>query len=94
MALVAPPARAQLPPGGSVVHVTTLAERLGHGADARLVIINADDLGLCQSANSGVYDALRLGSATSATLMVPCPWARAAAADHSGEDIGLSLIHI
>ena len=79
------------PQGGSVGNVTTLAERLGHDADARLVIINADDLGLCQAANSGVYEALRLGSATSATLMVPCPWARAAAADHSGEDIGVHL---
>jgi len=71
--------------------VSTLAELLGHDADSRLVIINADDLGLCQAANSGVYEALRLGVATSATLMVPCPWARAAAADHSGEDIGVHL---
>ena len=75
----------------SVAPVTTLAERLGHSPDARLVIINADDLGLCQAANSGVYESVRQGLATSATIMVPCPWARAAAADYSGEDIGVHL---
>ena len=39
--------------------MTTLAERLGHPADARLLIINCDDLGMCHSANEGVYEALR-----------------------------------
>lgn len=77
--------------GGTVPAVTTLAERLGHPADARLVILNADDLGLCHASNTGTYDALRQGLCTSATLMVPCPWARAAVADHRGEDIGVHL---
>ena len=31
----------------------TLAQRLGYAADAKLVIINADDLGSCHSANVG-----------------------------------------
>ena len=59
--------------------VTTLAERLGYGSDARLLIINCDDLGACHAANVGTYEALREGIATSASLMVPCPWAREAA---------------
>lgn len=71
--------------------VTTLAERLGHPADTRLVILNADDLGLCHAANTGTYDALREGLCTSATLMVPCPWAREAAAEYRGEDVGVHL---
>ena len=71
--------------------VTTLAERLGHAADARLLIINCDDLGLGHAANVGVYEALRDGLATSATLMVPCPWARDAAEQYLGEDIGVHL---
>jgi predicted glycoside hydrolase/deacetylase ChbG (UPF0249 family) len=70
---------------------TTLAERLGYERDARLVIVNADDLGLCHAANEGVYDSLRTGLATSATLMVPCPWAREAAAGYLGEDVGVQL---
>ena len=71
--------------------VTTLAERLGYAPDARLLIINCDDLGSTRSANVAVYAALRNGVATSATLMVPCPWARDAAAQYRGEDVGVHL---
>ena len=70
----------------------TLAERLGHPADARLVIISCDDLGLCHAANVGVYAALRDGAATCSSLMVPAPWARHAAAMYeAGDDIGVHL---
>jgi len=71
--------------------VTTLAERLGYGPDDRLLIINCDDLGMSHAANTGCFSALRDGLATSATLMVPCPWARAAVAEADGEDIGVHL---
>jgi predicted glycoside hydrolase/deacetylase ChbG (UPF0249 family) len=69
----------------------TLAELLGHGADDRLLIINCDDLGQCHAGNVGTYDALRAGLATSASLMVPCPWARDAAAEYRGDDVGVRL---
>ena len=55
------------------------------------MIINCDDLGSTRSANVAVYEALRDGVATSATLMVPCPWARDAAAMYRGEDVGVHL---
>ena len=71
--------------------VTTLAERLGHPPDARLLLVNCDDLGSTHAANVGVYECLREGLATSATLMVPCPWAREAAARYRGEDVGVHL---
>ena len=71
--------------------MTTLAERLGYSPDAKLLIINCDDLGSSRSANVAVYSALRHGLATSATLMVPCPWARDAAAGYRGEDVGVHL---
>ncbi|MCU1463423.1 MAG: hypothetical protein JWO37_3498 [Acidimicrobiales bacterium] len=71
--------------------MTELAELLGYPADARLVILNCDDLGSSHAANVGVYDALRAGLATSATLMVPCPWAREAASRYRGEDVGVHL---
>lgn len=70
---------------------TALVERLGYRPDARLVIVNADDLGLCHAANVGIYDCLRTGVVTSATLMIPCPWARDAAARYRGEDVGVHL---
>ncbi|HTX63065.1 MAG TPA: polysaccharide deacetylase family protein [Acidimicrobiales bacterium] len=69
----------------------SLLEQLGYRTDARLVIVNADDLGLCHAANVGVYDCLRTGTVTSATLMVPCPWSRDAAARYRGEDVGVHL---
>ena len=71
--------------------MTSLAERLGHSADDRLVIVNCDDLGMSQSTNEGVYRALRDGWATSASLMVPAPWSRDAAANYRGEDVGVHL---
>ena len=71
--------------------MVTLAERLGHSPDDRLVIINCDDLGSSHAANVGVYEAVRDGLATSASLMVPCPWAREAAARYRGEDVGVHL---
>src|SRR4051795_2834957 len=71
--------------------MTALTERLGHPAGSRLLIVNCDDLGSCHAANVGVYEALRDGVATSASLMVPCPWARDAAARYRGEDVGVQL---
>lgn len=69
----------------------SLVEQLGYAPDARILIINCDDLGMCHSANEGVYRSVRSGLATSATLMVPCPWARHAASEYQGEDVGVHL---
>ena len=71
--------------------MATLAERLGYRPDDRILIISCDDLGACHASNVGVYDALREGVATSASLMVPAPWAREASAQYRGEDIGVHL---
>ncbi len=75
----------------SLLAERSLVERLRHPADARLLLITADDLGMTHAANVGVYDALRNGLATSAGLMVPGPWARDAAAGYRGEDVGVHL---
>ena len=69
----------------------SLASRLGHTDDARLVIISCDDLGSCHGATEGVYQAIRDGVATCASIMVPAPWARYAADQYKGEDIGVHL---
>lgn len=71
--------------------MTELVERLGYDSDAKLVIVSCDDLGSCHAANVGVYRALRDGLATCASVMVPAPWARHAALEYSGEDIGVHL---
>jgi predicted glycoside hydrolase/deacetylase ChbG (UPF0249 family) len=64
---------------------------MGLVADAKAVILSCDDLGSCHAANIGVYEALRKGVATCASLMVPAPWARHAAHMYRGEDIGVHL---
>ena len=69
----------------------SLAERLGYSASDRVLVITCDDLGLCHSANIGVFDCLNGGLATAAALMVPCPWAREAASRYRGEDVGVHL---
>jgi chitin disaccharide deacetylase len=71
--------------------MTTLTERLGLPADAKAVIITCLDLGQSHAANAGIYDALRGRVATTASLMVPCPWAREASSRYRGEDIGVQL---
>ena len=72
--------------------MTSLAERLGHAADTRLVIISCDDLGSCHAANEGVYGAMHDGLATCASLMVPAPWARDAANRYAtGDDVGVHI---
>ncbi|MCY3561908.1 MAG: ChbG/HpnK family deacetylase [bacterium] len=71
--------------------MATLVERLGYTADARLLIITCENLGCAHATNVGAYDVLRAGVGTSASLMVPCPWAREAAAAYRGEDVGVNL---
>lgn len=69
----------------------TLASRLGYAPDQRLVILSCDDLGSSHGATEGVYGALRTGLATCASIMMPAPWARYAADNYAGEDIGVHL---
>lgn len=71
--------------------MSSLVERLGRPADARLVIIVADGLGMANASNQAVYRSMRDGIATAATLQVPCPWSRGAATEYRGEGVGVSL---
>jgi len=71
--------------------MTSLAERLGYGPEAKLLIVNCDDLGSSASANRAIAEVIRLGSATSSTLMVPCPWALDGARRAEGGGIGVHL---
>jgi predicted glycoside hydrolase/deacetylase ChbG (UPF0249 family) len=47
---------------------------LGYPPEARLLIINADDFGMCHSINAATILSLREGLTSSCSLMVPCPW--------------------
>jgi chitin disaccharide deacetylase len=48
---------------------------LGYPDDARLLIVNADDFGMCHANNEATLRAFKHGIVTSTTLMTPCPWA-------------------
>ncbi len=69
----------------------TVADRLDFPPGARLLIINCGDLGFCHAASVGVYEALDDGIGTSASLIVPAPWARESASRFRGEDVGVQL---
>ena len=71
-----------------------LAERLGYPADAKLLIIHADDLGLAHSVDQASFAALDQKAVTSASIMVPCPWFSEVASyaqAHPEADLGLHL---
>lgn len=72
----------------------SLAQQLGYGEDEVLLIINADDYGLCRSVNESVQKLLAEGAVSSATLMAPCAWAREGAhwsANNPQWDVGVHL---
>jgi chitin disaccharide deacetylase len=70
------------------------AERLGYAADARVLIVNADDFGMCHDQNEGVMTGLTEGLFTSSTILVTCPWFEEAAdfaRSNPGADLGVHL---
>ncbi len=70
---------------------------LGYPDDARLLIINADDFGMCHAVNDAVCRALQQGVLRSTTLMTPCPWAPHAVhflRDHPDVAFGIHLTAI
>jgi hypothetical protein len=69
----------------------TVAERLDYPSEAKLLIVNCADLGFCHASTVGVSEALDKGIGTSASLIVPAPWARESASRFRGEDVGVQL---
>jgi predicted glycoside hydrolase/deacetylase ChbG (UPF0249 family) len=72
----------------------TIAERLGHPKNAKLLILHADDLGVAHSEDSASFEALNSGAVNSASVMMPTPWVTEVAAymkTHPNADIGLHL---
>jgi predicted glycoside hydrolase/deacetylase ChbG (UPF0249 family) len=72
----------------------TLAERLGHPRDAKLLILHADDIGVAHSENAASFDALDKGAVNSGSIMMPTPWVTEVATyakAHPNADLGLHL---
>lgn len=85
---------AQTPGPSSAAATKTLAERLGYPADAKLLIVHADDLGAAHSVNVASIKAFESGLVNSGSIMIPCPWLSEIASyarNHPEADLGLHL---
>lgn len=72
----------------------TWAEKLGYPSDKVVLILHADDIGMCYEANQAAKAYLTAGNIQSAALMVPCPWYNEMAdwyKEHPDYDLGLHL---
>jgi chitin disaccharide deacetylase len=70
------------------------AEQLGYSPETTLLIIHADDLAVSHSEDRASFAALDQRAATSASIMVPCPWLTEIAEyakQHPDADLGLHL---
>ena len=67
-------------------------KKLGFSDTDRLVILHTDDIGMCQASLSAFIDLWEFGGISSGAIMMPCPWAKAAAdycREHPGVDMGV-----
>ena len=72
------------------------AEKLGYPVDSKVVMLHADDIGMCSEANEAVIPYLLNDQIQSAAVMVPCPWFNDIAnwyKKHPERDIGISFDH-
>jgi len=61
---------------------------------AESIVLHQDDVGMCHGANVAFLELSKLGSITSASVMVPCPWfaeAASMAATNPELDLGVHL---
>jgi hypothetical protein len=70
------------------------AERLGYPADAKLLVLHADDLAVSHSEDAASFSAYEKGAVSSASIIVPAPWLTEVAdyaKAHPDADLGLHL---
>ncbi len=68
--------------------------KLGYGAHDRVVIVHADDMGMCHASTAVLDTLFATGVVTSASIMMPCAWAQTAVAwsvAHPQADVGVHL---
>lgn len=72
----------------------TWAEKLGWPAGKKVIMLHADDIGMCPEANTAAKKQLEAGDIQSAAVMIPCPNAEdfiTYAKNNPKMDIGLHL---
>lgn len=68
--------------------------KMGYTPHDRVVIVHADDMGMCHASTAVLDTLFETGVVTSASIMLPCAWARPAVAwsvAHPQADIGVHL---
>ena len=76
------------------VHPKTASETLDYPADARLLVIQAEDLGMAHSIDKASFEALEKGWVTTAGILVPGPWFPEVlrwSRSHPNADLGVRL---
>jgi chitin disaccharide deacetylase len=74
--------------------VDLIMGKLGFASGERLVLLHADDIGMCQSTVDAFADLFDFGLVTSGSVMVPCPHFKTAAdwcKEHKDADVGVHL---
>jgi predicted glycoside hydrolase/deacetylase ChbG (UPF0249 family) len=72
----------------------TWGEKLGFPKDKRVLILHADDAGMCDEANISTFNYLEQDQIQSTAVMVPCEWFDEFAqwnSNHPDKDVGLHL---
>lgn len=85
-------AREEVP--GTTITPRNWAERLGYPTGKRVIVLHADDIGMCPEANISAKQYLRDGIVQSASVMMPCQYAEdfiVWAKDNPTKDVGLHL---
>lgn len=76
------------------MHPNPALRKLGFANDDRVVIIHADDIGMCQASVAAFADLWDFGFVSSGATMVPCPWFLGVVTfcrEHPGIDMGVHL---
>jgi predicted glycoside hydrolase/deacetylase ChbG (UPF0249 family) len=74
--------------------INPFLKKLGFSATDRVVVLNADDIGMCQATVPAFLDLFDNGLLSSGSVMVPCPWfaeAARACRNRPSLDIGVHL---
>jgi predicted glycoside hydrolase/deacetylase ChbG (UPF0249 family) len=78
----------------AVAQRPSYAQRLGYPANAKLLILHADDLGVAHAVDQASFRALEHRDVSSASVIVPAPWLTEVAAwakVHPAADIGIHV---
>ena len=59
------------------------------------IVLHQDDVGMCHGANAAFLELSHLGSITSGSVMVPCPWfAEAASMAATNPELEIGRAHV